>query len=214
MARELTIEFNIARVIARPFLGEAGQFYRTGNRRDYSLAPPDVTLFDKLKTAGGQVIAIGKTADIFAHKGITKEIKVSGNMAIFNATLQAIKTAPEHSLIFANFVDFDSSYGHRRDVEGYAAALEEFDERLPELNNLLKKGDLVIITADHGCDPTWPGFDHTREHIPILVYGPAITSTGSIGKRQTFADIGQSLAQFFKLPPFKTGTSFLANCYV
>jgi phosphopentomutase len=211
VARELTFELNIARVIARPFLGEIGNFYRTGNRRDYALPPPEVTLFDKLITAGGQVIAIGKTADIFAHRGITQEIKATGNMAIFDATLLAMKTASDRSIIFSNFVDFDSSYGHRRDVAGYAAALEEFDERLPELNYLLKNDDLVVITADHGCDPTWPGSDHTREHIPILIYGPAIKLPGSIGKRHTFADIGQSLAMFFELPPFKYGTSFLAN---
>lgn len=209
IARDLVTPLNIARVIARPFLGETGNFYRTGNRRDYTLPPHEPTLLDKLQESGGEVIAIGKTADIFANKGITQEIKATGNMAIFDATLNAVRHAPDRSLIFANFVDFDSAYGHRRDIEGYANALEEFDARLPELNNLLKEEDLVIITADHGCDPSWTGSDHTREHIPILVYGPGLPATGSIGKRKTFADIGQSLAAYFNLSPSKYGTSFL-----
>lgn len=209
IARRLVDPLNIGRVIARPFSGEPGNFYRTGNRRDYSMPPPEPTLLDKFKAAGGEVIAIGKTADIFAHQGISKEIKANGNMNIFDATLQAMASAPDRSIIFANFVDFDSSYGHRRDVEGYAAALEAFDVRLPELNKLLKEDDIVIITADHGCDPTWKGTDHTREHIPVLVYGPGIKNTGSIGRRETFADIGQSLASYFNLAPLKYGTSFL-----
>jgi phosphopentomutase len=211
IARRLVNSANIGRVIARPFSGEPGHFYRTGNRRDYSMAPPEPTLLEHLQTAGGQVIAIGKTADIFAHRGITSEIKANGNQAIFDATLAAIASAADQSLIFANFVDFDSSYGHRRDVEGYAAALEQFDERLPELRKLLQEGDIVIITADHGCDPSWPGSDHTREHIPVLAFGPAVKQTGSIGKRSTFADIGQSLAQHFGLPNLHHGTSFLDN---
>lgn len=208
IARELVNDLNIARVIARPFLGTPGEFYRTGNRRDYSLPPPEPTLLDQIDSSKGHVIAIGKTADIFAHQGITQEIKATGNMAIFDATLQALKTAPDRSLIFSNFVDFDSSYGHRRDAEGYAAALEEFDLRLPELNDVLNDEDIVVITADHGCDPTWKGSDHTREHIPILVYGPGIKTTGSIGRRHSFADIGQSLATYFGLPRLKHGQSF------
>lgn len=211
IARRLVDPLNIGRVIARPFKGEPGNFYRTGNRRDYAMPPPEPTLFDKLKAADGNVIAIGKTADIFAHQGINQEIKADGNMKIFDATLQALDTAPNHSLIFSNFVDFDSSYGHRRDVEGYASALEAFDERLPELNRLLKNDDVVIITADHGCDPTWEGTDHTREHIPILVYGPGIKMSKSIGKRTSFADIGQSLASYFNLVPLKFGVTFLDN---
>jgi len=198
-------------VIARPFLGTPGSFYRTGNRRDYTMPPPESTLFDKLKSADGQVIAIGKTADIFAHRGTTKEIKATGNTAIFEATLQALATSPDKSLIFANFVDFDSSYGHRRDADGYAAALELFDEHLPDLDRFLRDDDIVVITADHGCDPTWQGSDHTREHIPVLVYGPGIRHPHSIGKRLTFADIGQSLATYFGLSPFKFGVSFLPS---
>lgn len=208
IARNLVDPLNIGRVIARPFVGTPGNFYRTGNRKDYSMMPPNPTLLEKLTEAGGSVYAIGKTADIFAHQGISQEIKAHGNMAVFDATLQAMSTAPDKSLIFANFVDFDSSYGHRRDVDGYAAALEEFDERLPEIDVLLRDDDIVIITADHGCDPTWHGSDHTREHIPLLVYNNHLAS-GTLGRRATFADIGQSLADFFQLSKLKFGTSFL-----
>jgi phosphopentomutase len=213
IARTLVDPLNIGRVIARPFLGEPGNFYRTGNRKDYSMPPPAPTLLDKLKSAHGTVIAIGKTADIFAHQGISCEIKADGNMAIFDATKQALAQASDQTLIFSNFVDFDSSYGHRRDPDGYAAALEAFDARLPELDPLLQKDDLVIITADHGCDPTWPGSDHTREYIPLLVYGPKV-KPGSLGRRETFADIGQTLAVYFNLPTFKKGVSFLDNLEV
>lgn len=208
ITRRLVDEYTVGRVIARPFLGAPGHFYRTGNRRDYAMPPPAPTLLDKLIASGGEVIAIGKTADIFAHKGISQEIKVNGNMTIFDATLKAIADAKDQTLIFANFVDFDSEYGHRRDVEGYAAALEAFDARLPELEALLQPDDIVIITSDHGCDPTWPGSDHTREHIPVLAYGPGI-KPGNIGKRSTFADIGQSLAKHFGLKTLPYGTSFL-----
>lgn len=208
IARQLVDPYNIGRVIARPFAGEIGHFYRTGNRRDYAMPPPNKTLLDNMVDNGDTVVAIGKTADIFAHQGISKEIKAVGNMAIFDATLQALENAKDRTLIFSNFVDFDSSYGHRRNVEGYAAALEEFDQRLPELDELLRSGDLVIITADHGCDPTWQGSDHTREHIPVLCYGPGIEA-GLIGKRDTFADIGQTLAEHFGLNPLNYGISFL-----
>lgn len=209
VARRLVDDLNICRVIARPFVGVPGDFQRTGNRRDLSLPPPQPTLLDKLINAGGEVIAIGKTADIFAHQGISQEIKACGNMAIFDAVLEALKQAGDRTLIFANFVDFDSAYGHRRDVEGYAAALEAFDQRLPELEAILQTDDLVIITADHGCDPTWPGSDHTREHIPILAYGPSIHASKTIGRRATFADIGQSLSVFFQLEPLSYGKNFL-----
>lgn len=208
IARKLVDEYQIGRVIARPFLGAPGNFYRTGNRHDYTSPPPSPTLLDKLKQAGGHVIAIGKTADIFAHQGISETIKANGNMALFDATLQALKHAKDKTLIFTNFVDFDSSYGHRRDIAGYATALEALDARLPELEKILQPEDIVIITADHGCDPTWPGSDHTREHIPVLVFGPKIKPE-NIGKRETFADIGQSLANYFNLPRLDYGKSFL-----
>lgn len=208
IARELVDEYQIGRVIARPFIGKPGSFKRTGNRKDYATLPPAKTLLDHLKDAGREVIAIGKIADIYAHQGITQTIKADGNMALFDATLDAMKTAPQGSLVFTNFVDFDSSYGHRRDVIGYAHALEAFDARLPELDALLQPDDLVIIAADHGCDPTRPGSDHTREHIPVLVYGPSLKGR-SIGRRDTFADIGQSIAQHLGLNSLSHGLSFL-----
>lgn len=210
IARHLVDEYQIGRVIARPFIGQQGGFKRTGNRRDYSTLPPAPTLLDLLKEAGREVIAIGKIADIFAHQGITQTIKADGNNALFDATLDALKTAPQGSLVFTNFVDFDSSYGHRRDVAGYAHALEEFDQRLPQLIDLLKADDIVVITADHGCDPTFPGTDHTREHVPILVFGPKINSR-FIGRRDSFADIGQSLAEYLKMTPLSHGISFMSE---
>lgn len=207
IARTLVDEYKIGRVIARPFIGQPGSFKRTGNRKDYATLPPAKTLLDYLKEAGREVIAIGKIADIYAHQGVTQTIKADGNMALFDATLTALKTAPEGSLVFTNFVDFDSSYGHRRDVVGYAHALEEFDTRLPELEALLKPDDLVVITADHGCDPTFAGSDHTREHVPVLVYGPSLSSH-FIGRRDTFADIGQSIAACLKIEDLSHGISF------
>ncbi|MFT4058060.1 MAG: phosphopentomutase [Legionella sp.] len=208
IARELVDEYQIGRVIARPFLGKPGSFKRTGNRKDYATLPPEKTLLDYLKERGREVIAIGKIADIYAHQGITQTIKADGNMALFDATLKAMKTAPEGSLVFTNFVDFDSSYGHRRDVIGYAHALEQFDARLPELDALLQPNDLVVIVADHGCDPTFPGSDHTREHIPVLVYGPSVQGQ-FIGRRDTFADVGQSIAKHLELANLSYGLSFL-----
>ncbi|MDP3560709.1 MAG: phosphopentomutase [Legionellaceae bacterium] len=208
IARELVDPYQIGRVIARPFIGEAGKFSRTGNRRDYSIPPPAPTLLDKLQQANRQVIAIGKTSDIFAHQGVTESIKADGNMALFDATLTAMKTAKPGSLIFTNFVDFDSSYGHRRDTTGYAHALEQFDKRLPELNAILKPDDMVVIAADHGCDPTLPGSDHTREHIPVLAFGPRLNGR-FIGRRDTFADVGQSIAAYLQIEALQHGVSFL-----
>ncbi len=208
IARKLVDEYNIGRVIARPFLGTPGHYYRTGNRRDYAVPPPEPTLLDKIITAGGKVITVGKVADIYAHQGISKTVKADGNMALFDAFLKEASTAPDKSLVFVNLVDFDMLYGHRRDVIGYAKALEELDARLPEFEKLMQPGDLAIITADHGCDPTWPGSDHTREHIPAIAFGPGI-KRGPIGKRKTFADIGQTIAQHLKISPLKIGTPFL-----
>ena len=207
-ARDLVDEYNIGRVIARPFMGTSGAFVRTGNRRDYSMLPPEKTLLDYLSDAGREVIAIGKISDIFAHQGVTQSIKAHGNMNLFDATLNALVDAPDGSLIFTNFVDFDSSYGHRRDTIGYANALEKFDARLSELDELLKPQDLVVITADHGCDPTFHGSDHTREHIPVLFYGHNIASR-NIGACQTFADIGQSIAYHLGIKPLCHGSNIL-----
>ena len=209
IARELVDEYNVGRVIARPFVGSTAEdFVRTGNRRDLTTPPHAPTLLDKLVDTGGEVVSVGKIADIYAHRGITRKIKATGNDALFDATLDAMDDAPDRSIVFTNFVDFDMLFGHRRDVDGYAEALERFDRRLPELLQQMGSDDLLVICADHGCDPTWEGTDHTREHIPVLVYGRAIGS-GSIGKRRTFADIGQSLAAFFNLSPMEYGESFL-----
>jgi phosphopentomutase len=209
IARELVDEYNIGRVIARPFVGtDSSSFERTGNRRDLTVLPPSKTVLDKLADSGGEVVSVGKISDIYAHQGITKKVKATGNAALFDATLDALKEASDRSIVFTNFVDFDMLYGHRRDIEGYAAALEYFDNRLPELLGLMDEDDILVICADHGCDPGWPGSDHTREHIPVLVYGAGVKA-GPIGKRETFADIGQSLSQFFDLTPMDYGKSFL-----
>lgn len=209
IARELCDPYNIGRVIARPFVGDnAANFTRTGNRRDYAVPPPAPTVLDRLCAAGGQVFAVGKIGDIMAHQGISRLFKANGNDALFDATLKALAQAPDKTLIFSNFVDFDSLYGHRRNVAGYAQALEEFDARLPELLAAMGPEDLVILTADHGCDPTWAGTDHTREHIPVLAYGHGV-APGSLAERETFADIGQTLAEFFDVPPCDYGRSFL-----
>ena len=211
IARELVDEYNIGRIIARPFTGaDASSYVRTGNRRDLTTPPHADTLLDKLAAAGGDVISVGKISDIYAHQGITKKIKATGNAALFDATLAALSDAGDRSIVFTNFVDFDMLYGHRRDVPGYAAALEYFDQRLPELLEQMQDDDILVICADHGCDPTWPGSDHTREHIPVLVYGASVQA-GPLGKRESFADIGQSLAGFFDLSPMDYGTSFLTT---
>ncbi len=201
--------YNIARVIARPFVGEKkGEFTRTKNRHDYSVTPPHETLLDMMKNAGGNVISVGKIADIFAHCGITRAVKASGLEELWNVTLQEVKTAPDNSIIFTNFVDFDMTWGHRRDTEGYAKGLEYFDSRLPELAALLKEDDIVFITADHGCDPTYKGTDHTREHVPVLMFGKNV-KPGFIGERKSYADLGQTAADYLGLPALLTGKSFL-----
>ena len=209
IVRELLEPYNIGRVIARPFVGNGkGNFKRTGNRHDYSVLPPAPTVLDYMKDAGGQVVSIGKIADIYAQQGITKQVKGTGLTELWDRTLEEVKAAGDNTIVFTNFVDFDSSYGHRRDVKGYADALEYFDSRLPELFEILQDGDVVVLTADHGCDPTWSGADHTREYIPVLFYGKPVKA-GSVGRRETFADIGQSIAAYHGLPKLQYGTSFL-----
>jgi phosphopentomutase len=209
IARELVDPYNIGRVIARPFVGNSAKdFARTGNRRDLSVLPPAPTLLDRMAEAGGEVVSIGKIADIYAQQGITRKVKATGLEGLFDLTLSEMDRQVDNSIIFTNFVDFDSSYGHRRDVSGYAAALEYFDQRLPELLAKLSDDDIVILTADHGCDPTWPGTDHTREHIPVIFYGKKLAAK-NVGKRDTFADIGQTIADYLKLPALEYGSSFL-----
>ena len=209
IARELVDRYNVGRIIARPFLGDGPDSYvRTGNRRDLTTPPHAPTVLDKLVESGGEVYSIGKIADIYAHRGITKKVKATGNEALFDATLDAMNEAGDRSIVFTNFVDFDMLYGHRRDVEGYASALEYFDQRLPELMERMRDDDLLVLCADHGCDPTWQGTDHTREHIPVLAYGAGVMP-GSLGLRKTFADIGQTIATHLGLSPMDYGTSFL-----
>ncbi|WP_392566225.1 phosphopentomutase [Utexia brackfieldae] len=199
-------DYNIGRVIARPFIGDKkGHFSRTGNRHDYAVEPPAMTVLQKLvEEKQGRVVSIGKIADIYAHVGITHKIKATGIDALFNETLNEVKKAQNNTIVFTNFVNFDSDFGHRRDIGGYAAALELFDRRLPELLALIQADDMLIFTADHGCDPTWHGTDHTREFIPVLVYSPALPVT-DLGQRDTFADIGQTIAHYFGLSPMDYG---------
>ena len=208
-AFRLTAPLMIGRVIARPFVGEtAATFKRTGNRRDFAISPPEPTLLDRVKDAGRQVFAIGKISDIYAGHGVTHKIKASGNMVLFDRTLEALDMARDGDFVMTNFVDFDQEYGHRRDVPGYAQALEAFDRRLPELIARLRDDDLLVLTADHGNDPTWVGTDHTREQVPILCFSPKL-SQGTVGIRSTFADIGESVAHWLGLPPGRHGRSFL-----
>jgi phosphopentomutase len=208
VARRLADPLNIGRVIARPFIGtRATDFARTANRRDYAIPPPEPTLLDRLTALGRDVVSLGKIGDIFAHRGTGRIVKAAGNEALFDATLTAHASLPDGGLIIANYVDFDTDYGHRRDVEGYAAALERFDRRLPELLRALMPGDLLVVTADHGNDPTWRGTDHTRECVPVLAFAPDIIP-GSFGRRSSFADIGQSIARHLNIPPLAHGTAW------
>ncbi len=208
IARKLVDVYNIARVIARPFVGESPEtFERTANRHDYSVEPPAETVLDKMKAMGHEVVGVGKISDIFAGRGITRSYKANGIDGLFDATLQAFEELQSEGMIFTNFVNFDADYGHRRNISGYAAALERFDRRLPELLERLGEEDLLILTADHGCDPTWWGTDHTREHIPVLIYGRRVKPI-DLGHRYTFADIGQTIASHHGLKPLLVGKSF------
>lgn len=211
--RELLCDLNIGRVIARPFIGECAEsFARTGNRRDYSVLPPSPTVLDKISQAGTHVISVGKIADIFAHQGIDEKTKATGLDALFDATVDHIKTAQDNSLIFTNLVNFDQDFGHRRDAIGYAKELEALDIRMPELLKAMSEDDVLFLTADHGCDPTWPGTEHTREYVPLLAYHQNIDSV-NIGNRKTFADLGQTIAELFKVEAMDYGTSFLSDLY-
>ncbi len=209
IAFKYTAPMRIGRVIARPFVGEtAATFKRTSNRHDYAIEPPEPTLLDRVSEAGFDVYAIGKISDIYAGRGVTHKIKAAGNMALMDMTLEAMDMAGDRGLIFTNFVDFDQDFGHRRDIVGYARALEQFDIRLPELIAKLRQDDLLILTADHGNDPSWTGTDHTREQVPILVFSQK-TGAGSAGLRTTFADIGETAAKWIGLKPARHGRAFL-----
>lgn len=206
LAYNLVQPYKIARVIARPFVGTCAEdFTRTTNRHDYAVPAPQDTLLDKIIVGGGNVYAVGKIADIFAHRGITKHYPAGGLEKLVDATKQAITDAPDKTLVFTNFVDFDSSYGHRRDPKGYGEALEYFDNRLPEILSLLKEDDLVLITADHGNDPTWTGTDHTRERTPILFFGAGVKKA-ELEPLHTFADLGQTIAEYMGVASVPTGS--------
>jgi len=208
IAYELVKPYNIGRVIARPFVGADANYKRTTNRHDYAVAPPSPTLLDHVREAGGEVVALGKISDIFAGQGVTQVIKGPDNMALFERLLEAADSAPDNSLTFVNFVDFDQAFGHRRDIPGYHNALQEMDARLPEFFARMKDGDLAVITADHGCDPSWTGSDHTREHIPVLFFGPGVKA-GALPVAESFSDIGATLAKHLGVKPLSNGTSLL-----
>ena len=198
----------VGRVIARPFVGSAGSFTRTANRHDYALQPLSDTLLDLLTSAGVPVTAIGKTSDLFAGRGIGRSLPTSSDQLGVETIVRVMQEA-EDGLIFANLVDFDTQYGHRNDVPGYAANLERFDGRLSSVLERLREKDLLVITADHGNDPTTPSTDHSREHVPLLMTGRGLRSGVDLGTRRTFADLGQTLAENFGVGPLEHGTSFL-----
>ena len=207
VAHSLVAPMNVGRVIARPFVGSSRiDFRRTANRRDYSVPPPARTLLDIATAERRDIVTIGKIGDIFGHSAAGRILKGDGNMALFDRTLEGFGTLSEGGLLFANFIDFDSVYGHRRNPAGYANALEDFDARMPELLGQMRCDDLLVITADHGCDPTWLGSDHTREQVPVLLYGDNI-APGSAGVRTGFADVGATVASFLDLPALDAGTS-------
>ncbi|WP_297423070.1 phosphopentomutase [Clostridium sp.] len=208
-AREmLKGEHAVARVIARPFLGEPGNFTRTPNRRDFSLMPPHDTVLNKIKNSGLDVIAVGKIEDIFCGQGITEAIHTKDNMDGVDKTIEYMKK-DNRGLIFTNLVDFDMKWGHRNDFKAYANGLEEFDVRLKEIIDSIKESDILFITADHGCDPTMPGTDHSREYVPFLAYGKNLRENVNLGTRNSFADMGQTIAEILNVEKIKNGESFL-----
>jgi len=215
IARQLLVgKYLVARVIARPFVGQdRNSFVRTYNRRDFAVEPPYNTLLDNIKEAGYECVGIGKIEDIFAKRGLTKSIHTEGNMDGVDKTLKMMDEV-DKGLIFTNLVDYDMLYGHRNDPHGYAKALIDFDTRLPEIMEKLKKDDILIITADHGCDPTTPSTDHSREHVPILVYGQNIKKGYDLGIRKSFSDIGQTIAEYLNVKPLKFGESFLKEIVI
>jgi phosphopentomutase len=214
VAREILIPYGVGRVIARPFVGVPGSFRRTYNRRDYSLVPPAPTTLDRLTAADVPVIGVGKIEDIFAARGVSESIHTEGNADGMRAVLE-LADARETGLVFCNLVDFDMVFGHRRDAKGYARALEEFDRALPELERRLRPGDVVLLTADHGNDPTFAATtDHTREYVPLLGFGPGVRAGVELGTRATFADIGATLEELFRIRTDArggVGTSFAAE---
>ena len=203
-------EHGVARVIARPFVGELGSLERTDRRKDFSLSPPEDTILDKLEDNGIPVLAVGKIEDIFSNQGITRSNHTVDNMDSVDAVIDYLKEE-EKSFIFANLVEFDMVFGHRRNAKGYAEALKDFDVRLPEILDHLNENDMLIITADHGCDPTFKGTDHTREYVPLLVFGDKIKKDYKLDVRESFADIASTISEAFNLGNFRNGESFLKN---
>lgn len=197
----------VGRVIARPFRGEPGRFVRTANRHDYALEPPGDTLLDRLSAGGWPVVAIGKIRDLFAGRGVTRAVPTRSDLDGLDAVERELAATPR-GLVFANLVDFDTLYGHRNDVEGYARHLEEVDAGIGRLLPALDPGDLLVVTADHGNDPTTPSTDHSREHVPVLVAGAGVRAGADLGLRSTFADLGQTLAELFGVEPLAHGASF------
>ena len=204
----LTGDHEVARVIARPFVGGHGQYTRTSNRRDFSIQPDPKNLLVEMKDAGLDVVGVGKIEDIFDHVGITKAVHTKDNMDGVDVTLKFMDEEIK-GLIFTNLVEFDAKWGHRNDFEGYARGLEDFDRRLPEIVDSMRSEDLLIITADHGCDPTTASTDHSREYVPLLVYGKWMSEGVNLGTGKSFANIGQTLAKIFGLRPLAIGESFL-----
>lgn len=208
VAREmLQGELGVGRVIARPFVGQPGSFTRTAGRRDFSLPPIGRTLLDAVSEAGMQCYGVGKIEDIFDHKGLTGSNHAAGNPACIEAWLDYMRK-PFDGLCFTNLVDTDMLYGHRNDAQGFAEALMYFDGKLPEIKALMGEGDLLIVTADHGCDPTYPGTDHTREHIPLMVWHPGMTGCVDLGTRETYADVAATCAEWLGLPERFDAMSF------
>ena len=205
--QQLQGEHGVGRVIARPFVGEPGSFSRTSARRDFSLEPPTPTILDVLVENGIPVYSVGKIKDIFAGRGITEGVKTNNNQEVVDGVLRYMQSKDESCLIFANLVDFDMLWGHRNDAEGYARGLEEFDKRLPDILNALRPDDILIILADHGCDPTTASTDHSREYVPLLVTGNKVKPE-NLGVRETFADAAQTIAEFFGVEFVSSGRSF------
>lgn len=214
IAREiLTGKHAVGRVIARPFLGQPGSFWRTANRQDFSLKPPAPTVLNLLKDHGLEVMAVGKIEDIFAGEGISRSVHTEGNMDGVDKTLKFMREPNNRGLIFTNLVDFDSLYGHRNNPQGYAGALQDFDERIPEILEAVRDDEILIITADHGCDPTTESTDHSREYVPLLVYGKQVKAGTNLGIRNSFTDVATTIADLFGLS-FPVGESFAKDILV
>ncbi|MDS1030117.1 phosphopentomutase [Bacillota bacterium LX-D] len=211
IARSMLVGENaVGRVIARPFIGKPGDFSRTSNRHDYSLEPPSPTMLELIKNSGFEVVGIGKISDIYAGKGLTQSVTTKDNLDGINKIINKFQEI-KSGLVFANLVDFDSKYGHRNNVQGYAEALEEFDQKIPEILKLITPNDILIITADHGCDPTTQSTDHSREYVPLLIYGPRIKAGYNIGVRESFSDLGATITEIFKAGKLPNGISMLSE---